>query len=168
MSFQDHDIRVKGIVDEDFSNYKKCSIFIIFPTCSLKCDKENGTSICQNSSLLKEPDIKISVYQLCRRYISNPLTSAVVIGGLEPFDTFEDLRFLISTLRNEFHCDDDIVVYTGYREDEIKDKIDCLSNLHCMPLIIKFGRFKPNQESHLDEILGVNLANEEQYAKIIN
>jgi hypothetical protein len=34
-------------------------------------------------------------------------------------------------------------------------------------VIVKFGRFIPNQKSHYDEILGVNLVSPNQYAKII-
>jgi hypothetical protein len=37
---------IKGIVDEDFVNYKKPSMFIIMPYCDFKCDKEAGCSIC--------------------------------------------------------------------------------------------------------------------------
>ena len=32
-------------------------------------------------------------------------------------------------------------------------------------IIVKFGRFIPDQESHYDEVLGVNLASNNQYAK---
>lgn len=32
---------------------------------------------------------------------------------------------------------------------------------------MKFGRFRPNQKSHYDEILGINLVNDEQHGKII-
>ena len=39
---------VKGIIDEDFVNYKKPVMYIAFPCCSFKCDKENGARYCQN------------------------------------------------------------------------------------------------------------------------
>ena len=45
---------VKGIIDEDFINYKKPSMVIEFPYCSFKCDKECGQPVCQNSSLINE------------------------------------------------------------------------------------------------------------------
>ena len=32
-------------------------------------------------------------------------------------------------------------------------------------IIVKFGRFRPNQEPHYDEVLGVNLISDNQYAK---
>lgn len=160
-------MKIKGIVDEDFTNYKKCSMFIIFPTCTLKCDKENCSNYCQNSSLLREPNIEISYKSICERYINNPLSQAIVLGGLEPFDSFDDMVNLIRTFRHIYHCNDDIVIYTGYTEEELKSKIYRLKFNGCLPLIIKFGRFRPNQESHFDTCLGVNLMNDEQYAKEI-
>jgi hypothetical protein len=56
-------------------------------------------------------------------------------------------------------------VYTGFDESEIYDKIALLS--HYKNVIVKFGRFIPNQESHYDKILGVNLVSNNQYSKII-
>jgi hypothetical protein len=35
-------------------------------------------------------------------------------------------------------------------------------------IIIKFGRFIPNQEPHYDEVLGVKLASDNQYARRIS
>ena len=42
-------------------NYKKISMFIIFPTCNFKCDKECGKQVCQNSTLALSPNIDISI-----------------------------------------------------------------------------------------------------------
>ena len=61
--------------------------------------------------------------------------------------------------------EDDVVIYTGYKEEEILDKINVLKSYE--PIIIKFGRYVPNQKSHYDDVLGVNLASDNQYAKII-
>ena len=35
-------------------------------------------------------------------------------------------------------------------------------------IIIKFGRFKPNQKSHYDDVLGVNLISDNQYGEKIS
>ena len=41
---------IKQLVDEDFVNYKKPSMFIGFPTCDWKCERECGhQGLCQNS-----------------------------------------------------------------------------------------------------------------------
>jgi hypothetical protein len=115
--------------------------------------------------LLSEPNIEISYKAICERYLNNPLSHSLVLGGLEPFDSFSDVVGLVETLRHEYKCDDDIVIYTGYTEYEVQEKIDQLKEKDLLPLLIKFGRFRPGQESHLDESLGVELANSEQYGK---
>ena len=65
-------MQIRGLVDEDLVNYKVCSMYIIFPFCSFKCDKECGMDVCQNSSLVKTPIIDIDVTEICERYKSNP------------------------------------------------------------------------------------------------
>ena len=158
-------MKLKGIVDSDISNYKKISMFLITNTCSLKCDKENGNNFCHNSGLLSSPDIEISAEELYHRYKKNPLSEAIVIGGLEPFDNIADLLELFITFRSINKCKDDIVIYTGYRKEEISSELYIMRDYR--PFIVKFGRYRPNQTEHFDPILGVNLANDEQYAEII-
>ena len=70
-------LTIKGLVDEDFVNYKKPSMYIAFPNCTFKCDIEAGCSICQNSSLANEPDIEISEEAIVERYMNNPITKAL-------------------------------------------------------------------------------------------
>ena len=156
---------IKGIKDEDFVNYKKPSMFIIFPNCTFKCDKEAGCSICQNSSLANEPNIEIKEIDIIERYIKNPITKAIVFGGLEPFDSEEILMF-IEHIRE--YTNDEIVIYTGYTEEEIFDEIKWLQSDGIENIIIKFGRFIPNQQPHYDEVLGVKLASNNQYARRIS
>lgn len=158
-------MKIKNILDEDFVNYKVPSMFIIFPNCTFKCDKENGCQCCQNLSVIKQPNIDISCNKIVDRYINNPITKAIVCGGLEPFDSSDDLYNLINLFRSR-GCYDDIVIYTGYREDEIQDKISLIGSFK--NIIIKFGRYVPNQDRHFDEILGVYLASDNQYAKKIS
>lgn len=156
---------IKGLIDEDFTNYKKPSMYVAFPTCSFKCDKEAGCSICQNSQLIEERNIRIAPEDLVERYMNNPISQAIVFGGLEPLDSISCMSF-IRTLRK--HTDDDIVIYTGYTEEECE--YDCwISELSKYKnIIIKFGRFIPNQEKHYDEVLGVELASPNQYARRIS
>lgn len=155
---------VKRIVFEDFVNYKKTSMFIGFPKCTFKCEKDCGKRVCQNSPLANSPSIWVDDKSIIRRYIDNPMTKAIVCGGLEPLDTKDELLTFIKKVRNV--CDDDIVIYTGYREDEITDFIGAVSEFK--NIIIKFGRFVPDEESHYDEVLGVNLASNNQYAKKVS
>ena len=155
---------IKQLLDEDFINYKKPSMFIGFPSCSWKCDKECGMQVCQNSALASSSIKNIGFKTIVNRYINNPITSSVVCGGLEPFDTWNDLYGLVTYLRTSIQ--DDIVIYTGYYKEEIKEYID---KLKVFPnIIVKFGRYIPNHEKHFDEVLGIYLASDNQYAERIS
>ena len=160
-------MRIKGLQDEDFVNYKKPSMFIGTSMCDWKCCTEQclDNSICQNSSLANSKTIDISVDEIYHRYINNPSTKSVVIGGLEPMLQFSDVLELIKIFRDN-SCNDDIVIYTGYYKEEIADKIALLSKYK--NIIIKFGRFILNQEKHYDEVLGVYLASNNQHAEKIS
>lgn len=157
-------MKLKGLVDYDISNYRKPSMFLIFPNCTFKCDKECGRPVCQNSMLAKEPEIETSLDDVIDNYIISSLTHAIVCGGLEPFDSWEDLSTLVKQLR--VYTEDDIVIYTGYTKKEISQKIDWLAQFP--NIIIKFGRFIPNKEPHFDKILGVKLSSPNQYAEVIS
>ena len=153
-------MKIKGLITEDFVNYKKASMTIIFPYCTFKCGKD----YCQNSSLAKTPIIEISIDDLVNRYINNPITEAVVMQGLEPFDSWNDLKEFVQKLRE--YNNDDIVIYTGYNKNEVIEKINELSKY--TNIIVKFGRYIPNQEKHYDEVLGVYLASSNQRGEKIS
>jgi hypothetical protein len=155
---------VKELRDEDFVNYKKPSMFIAFPCCSWKCEKDCGMRVCQNSALALAPNVDVNVGSLIERYMDNPITKAVVCGGLEPLDSWDDLQCFIMNFR--YLCGDEIVIYTGYNKEEVYDKIEWLRLYE--PIVIKFGRFIPNQQPHYDEVLGVKLASDNQYAERIS
>ncbi len=151
---------IKGIIDEDFINYKKPCMVIEFPYCSFKCDKECGKQVCQNGALANSPNIDIERMDLINRYLKNDITQSIVMQGLEPFDSWNDLVSLIFLFR--CYTNDDIVIYTGYNLNELEEKVELLS--YFKNIIIKFGRYIPNKQSHYDNVLGVNLASDNQYA----
>ena len=161
-------MRIKQLLHEDFVNYKKPSMFIGTSYCTGKCYKELGLpcTICQNEALQRIETLDISSARITAMYISNPITQAIVFGGLEPFDQFDELYNFIEELRTEWKCNDDIVIYTGYYRREIEKQIMMLVNFP--NIIVKFGRYIPNQESHFDEVLGINLASDNQYAEKIS
>ena len=154
---------IKGLVDEDFVNYKLPSMFISTPTCSFKCEKESEVCCCQNSNLAKQESRFVDDAIIIKRYLNNDITKAIVFGGLEPFDNFEELYNFIRVLRQKYHCDDSVVIYTGYNKKEILFMLEMLKPLKS--IIVKYGRFIPNQEKKYDEILGVYLASPNQYAE---
>ena len=158
-------IEVKGIIWEDMVNYKKISTTLMFPKCSFKCDKENGVQLCQNWKLAAAPSQTVHINGFMRNYISNPITEAIVIQGLEPFDSLIDLYTVAAALQ-DFNITDDLVIYTGYTREEIGCKLKPLFQIPGH-LIIKWGRYRPNQEPHYDPVLGVKLASDNQYGELV-
>ena len=152
-------MKIKGLIDEDFVNYKKPSMFISTYTCSFKCCEECGQAVCQNLPLVSQPTVEVDNAELVQRYINNSISQAVVIGGLEPLDDVKDILEFVRVFRR--YSDDDIVIYTGYRDDEVQPYIDRLKVI-TNNVIIKFGRFVPDQQSHYDKVLGVKLASNNQ------
>ena len=164
-------IIVKDIVDEVFQDYKKPSMLIAMPTCNWKCLRELNLplDVCQNSEICKMEDIEVSNQEIIERYKRNKITKAIIFGGLEPMDSFDDVLSLIDEFRADKEIDvryNNIVIYTGYYEDELKENIDKLSRY--ANIIIKFGRFNPNLSARHDEVLGITLASENQYSKLLN
>ena len=154
---------VKGIIVEDFVNYKKPCMTIEFPYCDFKCDKENGSQYCQNFALQYEDNIELSYDKIVKLYVDNTITKAIVMQGLEPFYNKTVLYELIYSFRE--YTSDTIIIYTGYTEEELKSELDILKSYG--NIIVKFGRYRPHEESHYDDVLGVMLASDNQYAKKI-
>ena len=160
-------ITVKGIIWEDIVNYQKIGMTLMMPSCSFKCDKEYGVPICQNGELAAAADETVLINSLMREYKKNPLTEAIILQGLEPLDSIIDVYIVAAALR-DFQITDDFVIYTGYNKEEIPANV--INNLYEMTpgrLIIKWGRYIPNQQPHYDSVLGVNLASDNQYAEVI-
>lgn len=161
-------MQIKKIIAERFDDYKKVSMFLCAISCNFKCCTEarKSKNVCQNHGWANNEIFDIPDTEIAEQYLSNPITSAIVIGGLEPFDQSGELVNLIHTFRVDYRCDDDIVIYTGYTEAETSSLLSVLSSYS--NIIIKFGRYIPNQPKHLDPILGVELASPNQYAKLIS
>ena len=162
-------MRVKTIVDEDFVNYQKPSMFIGTISCGGKCCIEGGfpLSVCQNDGWRGNAPIDIRDRVIIERYLHNDISRAIVFGGLEPMEQSDELFEFIDMLRNTYKCDDDVVIYTGYNREEISGIVERLAH-RFSNIIIKFGRYIPNMKSRFDEVLGVELASDNQYAERIS
>ena len=158
-------MKLKGIIDADFTNYKEPVLTLEFPTCNFKCDKLNNCQVCQNSSLTAEPNIEISFARIWELYNQNPLTKGFCCQGLEPFDSQDDLLKLIRFIRNIKKCNDVIIIYTGYTRDESTIMLYHLKGYD--NIIIKWGRYILGDKPHYDEVLGIELASDNQYAELI-
>ena len=159
-------MRIKDVKVEDFLNYKKPSLFIITSICDWKCCRECHIpeSVCQNNPLVKNPTVDINDNKIIKLYLENDIVKAVVFGGLEPMLQFQELVSFIDKFRKV--SEDDIVIYTGYYKNKIKKEVEILKKYK--NIIIKFGRYIPNRKSKYDEVLGVTLASDNQYAEKIS
>lgn len=155
-------MKVIDVVFEDFVNYKKPSMVIEFPYCTFKCNHECGKNICQNYQLKDSEVLELEPDDLISEYSKDPVTEAVVMQGLEPFDSMDDVIAFVDRFRDSFN--DDIVIYTGYNEDEI----DVSSLKKYKNIIVKYGRYIPRQTPHFDKGLGVMLYSDNQYSKRIS
>ena len=157
-------MKIIGLLETDLVNYKKPCMVVEFPKCDFKCDRECGKRVCQNWALSNYSSKDIAIEDIINRYLNNPLTSAIVCQGLEPFDTYNDLTEFLDAFRKA--STDDIVIFTGYKKEEIQHKFPDFFGRYSN-IIIKFGRFVPDCEAHYDPILGIELASPNQYGEKI-
>lgn len=161
-------MKLKTIVDEDFVNYQSPVMYIGTSRCNGKCCREAGIplSVCQNDGWRANASIEMDDEKIIERYLSNDITSAICFAGLEPFEQFDEMLEFIRKLRTEYRCDDTVIVYTGYYKNEISSQISELQQFK--NIIIKYGRYVPNQTKHFDKVLGVYLASDNQYSEYIS
>lgn len=171
-------MKLINLIEEDFVNYRKPGMFLGFPHCSGKCNKDAGKIVCQNEELRYIPEedlIDISPDEIIERFYANKITECLIFGGLEPFDSLDDIVELLKCLRSRgsiYKVKDydsynpEIVIYTGYYPFEIKEML--LEVVNKVPIdlnvIVKFGRYLPGYKPHFDPVLGVELASDNQFA----
>lgn len=160
-------MHVLKLVDERLSDYRLPMLMLVATTCDWKCAREAGfpVSLCQNHAWKGVPPFVISPEEIYQAYVKNPITQGLLFGGLEPLRQFPEIVEVIRYFR-EYERSAPVVIYTGYTEKEIADEIECLSQWP--NIIVKFGRYVPDQAPHYDLILGVKLASDNQYAKRIS
>lgn len=160
-------MKIKKIVSEDYIQFQIPSMFIAFCKCDWKCCRDTNipVTVCQNEAIARMDDIETSPEEIYQFYQNCPLSKSVVLGGLEPILQFDEVFDLIKYFRTH-GCEDDFVIYTGYKKNEIYYEIDQLKQFK--NIIVKFGRYVPGQEKHFDPVLGVELASNNQYAERIS
>ncbi len=159
---------VRTIVDEDFVQYKEPCMYIATAFCNGKCCKEAGIplSVCLNDAWRGTATIAMVDEGIIERYLSNSITTTICFAGLEPFEQFNQVYDFIEKLRKDYSCNDTVLIYTGYTKEEIPEQIDKLKDFD--NIIVKFGRFIPDKPSRFDDVLGVQLASDNQYAERIS
>ena len=159
-------MRLKTYVDESFEYYQEPVLLVATTTCDFKCCVEHNLpmTVCQNEPWMKNPNYEIPNTMLIQMYNNNPITKAICFAGFEPFKQWEDIQTFVSEFRET--NDDLLIFYTGYYKDEIQDKINWLKQYP--NIIIKYGRYIPNQQPHYDPVLGIQLASQNQYAEVLS
>ncbi len=159
---------VRTIVDEDFVQYKEPCMYIATAFCNGKCCKEAGIplSVCLNDAWRSTATIAMVDEGIIERYLSNSITTTICFAGLEPFEQFDQVYNFIEKLRKDYNCNDTVLIYTGYNKEEIAERIEKLKDFD--NIIIKFGRFVPDNPGRFDDVLGVHLASDNQYAERIS
>lgn len=141
-------------------------MFISTISCDWKCLTEKGLdiSICHNSTIASLQTQNIPDKQIIEQYLCNDITSSVIIGGLEPMLQIDEVVEFIKFFRS--FSNDDIVIYTGYYPQEILSEINTLKQFKS--IVVKFGRYKPDKPQRYDDVLGVTLSSDNQFAKKIS
>ena len=156
-------VDVLDINDEDFINYKEPTFNIALGvSCTFKC----GKNLCQNSELAKTKHIKCNIDDIIKRYLNQDISNTITLQGLEVLDNINQLLWFLYYFRQV--CNDYIIIWTGYTKEECDDFIYLVDKLGYKNIIIKFGRYIPNDKPHYDEVLGINLASKNQYAEKIS
>lgn len=163
----DNKIDIIYLNENDFINNRQPTFNIgAGISCTFKCCKCNP-EICQNSPLATAPSIHTSIDKLIERYLHQSIAKSVTIQGLEPLDNLKQILWFIFKFRK---CSEDpIYLWTGYTAEECKDLIHLIKEkCKWQNIIIKFGRYIPNQQPHYDPVLGIYLASDNQYAEKIS
>ena len=155
------------VVTDNVTDYKKTSLFLVFPYCSGKCGEE-----CQNKNLRKKKIKEFNNKDIITLYQSLNTHNAVVCGGLEPLDSFEELKQLIEDFAKFSSIKPvDFVIYTGYDNLTNFDLLQAWKN-YAEPgseLIIKQGKYDINHKIPWhSKLLGVDLATSNQEVSVFD
>ena len=163
----DDRIDIFGINDTDFVNYKEPTFNIAAGiSCTFKCCPQNP-ELCINHSLNPSTVINHSILKLIERYDAQDISKTITFQGLESLDNIKQILWFIYAFRKNHK--DTIIVWTGYTKEECEDFIYLIKDkMHFPNIIMKFGRYIPDQQPHYDPVLGVNLASDNQYAEKIS
>ena len=153
-------MRINGLKDEVFNDFKTVGMYISVPFCSVRCWERLGLdkSICQNSHLDNVEIKNIPNKVIIDRYLKNEITKCIIFSGRDSMDSFEEILEFVGDFREV--CKDDIVLYTGRNEDEIQDKLTRLKEYE--NIWVKVGNYIPNNEGIIDPLTGIKLASDNQ------
>lgn len=146
----------------DFVNYKSCTYNILAGiSCTFKCGKE----FCINNPLINQEIVITTNDKLIKDYLNQSIATSITFQGLEALDNLKQILWFIYYFRKE--SNDNIILWTGYTKEECEDLIFLIKKMGWNNIIIKYGRYIPNRPSRYDEVLGINLVSDNQYAEVL-
>ena len=83
-------MKLVNLIQEDFTNYKKPSLFLGFPKCSGKCNILNGKIVCQNEALRNAEKVEISANEIVELYTKNNITNDIKIDNLFKYNEWNE------------------------------------------------------------------------------
>ena len=159
-------MRVRKMLTERFQDYKEPSLYLATCFCDWKCCPDNPY-VCQNHPVAKLPVTEIPDDEILDAYLTDPITKAIVIAGLEPLLQIHEVCRLIRRAV-ERGVQTTFVIYTGYTKCEVQRLgfFDELKGIGSgVQIVMKYGRYVPGQQPHFDEALSVDLASDNQYGE---
>lgn len=146
-------IKVRSLVDEDTGHYKETSFFIETSLAPLSLDEGFNFSM-KVARLLS--------WNLISHYMDNPLMTAIVFKGDEPFQQYEGIFHFIKLLREDRFCMDTVVIYSDLSRADIHEEVE---RLKIFPnIIVKFEPHIREYPPYFDNLLGATLSSDNQYA----
>ena len=163
-------MRVRKLLTERFQDYKVPSMYLADCFCDWKCCPDRPY-VCQNHPVAKMPITDIPDDDILDTYTADPITEAIVIAGLEPLLQPHEVCALIQRAV-ERGIKTTFVIYTGYDKEEVRrngffDELKRTGFGNGVSVVMKYGRYIPDQQPHFDETLGVELASDNQYGERI-
>jgi len=155
-------MRLKQIIDESFGDFKQCSMLLVADKCTFKCEG------CQNKHLMLLETQEFPDEEILERFLNNPISEAIVIGGLEPFEQLSEVVHFISKA-TEMKLSVPIVVYTGFDMEDYDlywSGFEPAAKSYDGPVIVKFGRYIQGSKPYFNKDLGVTLISDNQYTFI--
>lgn len=150
-------IKLHGI-KETYNDYRKVGLLLASPYCINNCEE------CQNKHLKECVPKTHNISDIIGEFKHNKFIKALIFGGLDCFDSFDETLKLIIEFRKYF--DYDIVLYTGKRKEQLLQEITILKTIQ--NIFIKFGEYNKSLPPKYDKIGGITLASSNQYFEQIS
>lgn len=145
---------IQNIIHNESVSYKR-------PVMRIELPSSEGVNLHINeiSAVVADGDI-------IKSYLFNEFTEAIYIVG-DLIIQFSEIFNFIAKLRNDFYCDDDVIIFTEYHETNLNYVLNALRMFR--NIIVRFRGDSAAKYSviHYDAVLGIYIP-DNQYARRIS